>query len=312
MGKIMGRYVLLFLILAIAIAGCTTQEIVCNSPYITTGKVCCLDANSNGICDKEENSTEIAVEEKVKITEQKTPQVPLATPESEREQVEVTTPEQIPVVEETISETEYSSKLGKLMSAFAQNVTSYQFRVNKDKYFVRGDRVKIIFDDVQSKYRITINGKNFPQFYYDTVYLNLDKREAVGFCEGFDENTNKRCEGLNIKDIPLDLDYNSYNIKLPEDWLMEFLDRTYDKVEENKYYIAGHQATLVAFRGTPPIDMYFAERSGLPIRIIQRYSPAKVTDFLDLATNIVRDEDVRHLSKNEISQYEQFLSTSPY
>lgn len=33
------------------------EEIVCNSPYIRVGRSCCLDMNSNKICDNEEDSS---------------------------------------------------------------------------------------------------------------------------------------------------------------------------------------------------------------------------------------------------------------
>ena len=40
-----------------SINGKVTEEIVCNPPYIRYGKECCLDANKNNICDKDEIST---------------------------------------------------------------------------------------------------------------------------------------------------------------------------------------------------------------------------------------------------------------
>jgi hypothetical protein len=49
---------LLLIISAISIiflAGCT-QIIVCNKPYILVGSSCCLDANYNSICDRDETN----------------------------------------------------------------------------------------------------------------------------------------------------------------------------------------------------------------------------------------------------------------
>lgn len=51
------KWLIAILILAIfLIAGCVQQNtgIVCNSPYIRNGAGCCLDINSNSICDSDE------------------------------------------------------------------------------------------------------------------------------------------------------------------------------------------------------------------------------------------------------------------
>ena len=46
----------LLLISIIFISGCASSnnQIVCNKPYIQVGTECCLDENSNNICDKDE------------------------------------------------------------------------------------------------------------------------------------------------------------------------------------------------------------------------------------------------------------------
>lgn len=47
--------VVLLLISIIFISGCaSSNQIVCNKPYIQVGTECCLDENSNNICDKDE------------------------------------------------------------------------------------------------------------------------------------------------------------------------------------------------------------------------------------------------------------------
>lgn len=57
------------------ITGQSTEEIICNSPYIRYGKECCLDENNNSICDKDEiseinkNNSEIQDEEKTQKKE---------------------------------------------------------------------------------------------------------------------------------------------------------------------------------------------------------------------------------------------------
>ena len=47
-------FVITLLAAVIFIAGCTGGEVVCNDPYIQVGSECCLDQNSNNICDSDE------------------------------------------------------------------------------------------------------------------------------------------------------------------------------------------------------------------------------------------------------------------
>lgn len=65
------NYILLFLLIGIVfLAGCTSQnygqsnepKIVCYSPYKLIGNGCCLDQNSNGICDENETSSKQILE----------------------------------------------------------------------------------------------------------------------------------------------------------------------------------------------------------------------------------------------------------
>ncbi|MBI4439408.1 hypothetical protein HY638_00380 [Candidatus Woesearchaeota archaeon] len=42
--------------LALLLVGCVEKS-VCNKPYITVGKDCCLDTNDNKVCDKEDNQS---------------------------------------------------------------------------------------------------------------------------------------------------------------------------------------------------------------------------------------------------------------
>ena len=42
-------------ILIVLIAACSGPRIVCNKPYIRVGTECCLDYNSNAVCDKDES-----------------------------------------------------------------------------------------------------------------------------------------------------------------------------------------------------------------------------------------------------------------
>lgn len=51
-------YTLILIFGLILVSGCTQkEEITCNPPYIKVGTECCLDVNSNNICDSDEKPT---------------------------------------------------------------------------------------------------------------------------------------------------------------------------------------------------------------------------------------------------------------
>ena len=44
----------IMLILVLAVSGCTQQQVTCDPPYMVKGSNCCLDQDSNNICDSDE------------------------------------------------------------------------------------------------------------------------------------------------------------------------------------------------------------------------------------------------------------------
>jgi len=59
-GYIIGGVVIVILVLWIIIANSgSSNEVTCNSPYIKVGTSCCLDQNSNGVCDSDEQPAQI-------------------------------------------------------------------------------------------------------------------------------------------------------------------------------------------------------------------------------------------------------------
>jgi len=53
---ILGGVVIVVLVLWVVIANLGDNKVVCNYPYIQVGESCCLDENSNNICDNDELS----------------------------------------------------------------------------------------------------------------------------------------------------------------------------------------------------------------------------------------------------------------
>jgi len=58
---------ILLIPIVMATSGCSHTTVVCNNPYIQVGTDCCLDKDSNGICDNDEDPVQVVeeVEEKV-------------------------------------------------------------------------------------------------------------------------------------------------------------------------------------------------------------------------------------------------------
>lgn len=52
----------------ILILGCS--NVICNKPYILVGESCCLDQNSNAVCDKDESTIPAAIEQAEQLSEQ--------------------------------------------------------------------------------------------------------------------------------------------------------------------------------------------------------------------------------------------------
>jgi hypothetical protein len=51
----MKKLFILSILLVVLVAGCTSQTLECNDPYIRVGSSCCLDINGNDICDSDES-----------------------------------------------------------------------------------------------------------------------------------------------------------------------------------------------------------------------------------------------------------------
>ncbi|MBI4146187.1 hypothetical protein HY489_02510 [Candidatus Woesearchaeota archaeon] len=210
------------------------------------------------------------------------------------------------VQEEQTTPAEQSGIMYQLLDTFAKKVTGYQFIRNKDDYLVRGQRAKIKLDKLVLLKNIALpNGTTLGFYYYDTVYVDRTTKTATAYCEGHTDYVNRQCAQYNLYDLPLTVNYSKYNIMLPEDWLFANLNQTPARTEKDKYYVDGRRVLLVAFSD---LELYFDTTNGLPIRADQKSNNAliKREDYESLASNKVRDIDVRHRTKEEIPSSETF------
>lgn len=188
---------------------------------------------------------------------------------------------------------------------YAQNITSYQFRYpGKGAYFVRGDKAKLLPDDaiILSSYTDE-EGKVWRQARLDAIYLDLNEKTAVGYCEGiYEEEINKVCAKKELYDKPFKVNYSDYKIELPHEWMLAYQDKAPVREEQDKYYIKGRQTTMLAF--SDGVQFFIDPRNGLPVRVV--VGSLNKHDFEDLVVNQVRDVDVKHRKKSEIPQEEFF------
>jgi hypothetical protein len=253
------------------------------------------------------------VEEKPTETPATTETTEEATPEQQTQPPEPI-PEATPTtqtaeaIEETIMPPQQRTKMYQFLDKFAQHVTGYQFEYKGDEYFVKGTRYKIILDHPITVKDVSFGDIKKSLYYYDTVYVERTTKNAIAYCEGHSSQVNTQCAQLELYDLAYPVAYNTYSINLPEDWLLSYLDKQPDRIDENKYYIDSRAAITITFEGEEDLELNFDPSTGLVIRADVKKGDALITrhDYNDLVSNLVRDVDVNHRSKSEIPSNEPF------
>ncbi len=233
------------------------------------------------------------------------------------------TPEQTTTVETPITETAIvgeeidepalgHSTMQDLLNIFATKVNSYQFTYNNSKYSVKGHKTKIILaKPLQIREYTWPNGTRKSFFTIDTVYIDRASQTATGYCEGHLSRVNEECDNAQIFDYAYPLPFLAHNILLPQDWLLNWLDKQPTQIEPDKYYVKGRKVTLLRFNeAILRTELSIDSSIGLPVRI-EQYDGGKLIyrqDFDYLASNRVRDVDVVHRSKSEIPSDEVFFN----
>ena len=252
-------------------------ETVCNPPYFEFKQgECCLDEDDNKICDRDEES----------IAEKPIP------PTEKVETIEVAP----------------AQPIQKALAKFKEEVDSYYYKNGTGEYYVLGERVRLKFDK-SFELPIIIN-KTIRVFITD-VYVNRDRREAIGYCDlrveserggsGFDIQRS-RC--AKISDMPFELDYDIYSPLLPEDWLLRYEKVIPTLVEQSDQYIkepSGWKAVnpIVHFSefGTTTI-LRLDRKTGLPLeieKIDEETGSKKVFSYTYFVHDTVKPEDVTYV-----------------
>ncbi|MFH1332047.1 MAG: hypothetical protein ABIH63_02060 [archaeon] len=153
-------------VLIIGCGGATTNAVVCNEPYILVGSSCCLDANDNNICDKDE------VEE---------PETPPEEPEEPEPEVQtefmLSKGESIYVFGKTFTLVEFSIFQGKLETVVDVDGVTWTIEETKKPEIVNGLVVTPVSVDKLQTY-IVIDIEPF-KLKTDEYLFRIDEEQVI-------------------------------------------------------------------------------------------------------------------------------------
>jgi len=150
--------------------------------------------------------------------------------------------------------------VAQFIDIFHKDVKNYKFTYKNDLWMVQGKQAKVVpFRTLQNVYAAPM---------IDTIYFDLDRRTAVGVCEGRDTQTRKQCASRKILGVPYALPYVQFKIKLPEEWLTEFQSLYLAEAETPKINTDRPTTHLKYLTHTRTTDLYIDESSGLPVAVI--------------------------------------------
>ncbi|MBD3361372.1 hypothetical protein GF358_01120 [Candidatus Woesearchaeota archaeon] len=315
-------------ILALLLVGCSAENL-CKKPMVQIKDKCCVDLDENQICDIEETKEMEKPEvQETKNTESETveeeipEEKPVITVESKTTKTEITEkPKEEPTnqitgeatAEEPIVKVEKSeekmsdTETYQFIEMYEANDLGYQYIYNHNWHRMKDNKIKIELSATKKFYNVRIEGKKYPVFHIDRIYIDRNKQEATGYCE-----KDVNCFAEELTDIPLKLDYAEFNEKTPEDWLYEYGEKQPDLFEERKYYLKSQLTTRAIYQtATGEIRLYYDPKIGLPLRIEEKIEdhPTKITEYFELTAGTVRDVDVIHRNRDEIPPEDVFYTT---
>ncbi len=214
----------------------------CNPPYYEYEKGdCCLDKDTNKVCDRDEQTA-------------------------------------APITGAITAEPE-TSEMSKVIAKFRQNVDSYTYKIGDTEYLARGKLVHVKLDkfkELPLKINNTIR-VHITDIFIDrettkaTGYCDLrSEEEIVG------ELNADRSKCIKINDMPFTLAYDEYNPFLPEDWLSRFANAKPILVEDTDQYVkqeSGWKAVnpVLHFQeGNTEFILRIDSKYGIPLRVEQR------------------------------------------
>lgn len=155
---------------------------------------------------------------------------------------------------------EEGPSIAKYLNQFRNEVKNYKFTFKNDQWTVEGNHARIdLFRVLQNQYHAD---------FIDTVYLDLERRTAIGVCEGKVPNILKQCALRQTLHKKYAVPYVQFKIVLPEDWLAQ---------SQNMYVTESDTPRLVTDRPTVHLkhqtqtrlfDLFIDPSIGLPIVVI--------------------------------------------
>ncbi len=212
------------------------------------------------------------------------------------------------VKEEITAPSQVRTRMYKFLDTFPTNVKRYQLKLKVNNYYVKGTRYKIILDSPIIVKYVQFGDLKKNLFYYDTVYVDRAAKTAIAFCEGHKSQVNTQCTDLNLYDLAYPVDYKDYDIILPEDWLFANLDKEPSTLEANKYYVKGRASVFVRIETDPALELSIDPGTGLVMQADTKKGSQLISrnEYTGIVSNLVRDVDVQHRSKEEIPTNEAF------
>ncbi len=246
-----------WLILAalIMLASCTTpqqpqpnQTTPCAWPEIVSDSGCCRDLNENGLCD--------TIDFKADIEQQKQQEYEESVAQSRE------TAEQSGKLKRTIVNDVYDA---------ANAVTNYRFLYAGDEVTVTPERVtRKLVNDYDFGIR-EIAGRR-QQILMNTIHLDVVNKNARGQCvppeQLVKEGYNTPCDA--IIGMTFDVPYDAFAMRLPPEWLKDFLFRTPYEIEPGSH-IGKRTTTLYRFTDLKDAqhktNLWVDDASQMPLRV---------------------------------------------
>ncbi len=167
MKLMLGLLILGLFLTAALFSGCggaTTNAIVCNKPYILVGSSCCLDANDNKICDKDETE------------EPETPSTPEPEPQVQTE-FKLSKGESIEAFGKTFTLVDFTIFQGKLETVVDVDGMTWVIQETKKPEIVNGLKVTPVSVDKLQSY-IVISIEPF-KLKTDEYLFKIDEEQVI-------------------------------------------------------------------------------------------------------------------------------------